>query len=219
MPIDIAYMRNMLNINRSMISCSKYFLLLIFALLMMHGHAFADDQGVERHVVTEQGGIIFSSGDDQSVLVATGSITAMEGYSVRLMPGTRITSGEQLNVSIVSRELHEQFVAEAVGEKRKKTEASILARSGDIPSITESEAMLRMLHDLPASSAIIGQHYPATAVLPVRTQVSTTAIVATLPKHILSFDIHDHHVSSFRPVCCPDLSWGMRPECIGVMLA
>lgn len=197
----------------------KVSVLVVLAFLLVQVNAFAVDQAVERHVVTGAGGILIQSGDDGSVVISEGRITAMEGYSVRLLPGTHIKSGDKVSVSIVSKEHHERLAAEAAREMRQEAVASILKRRDEAPVAADAETFFRNLQPMPGSSTIIGQQLAAIAVLPVRTQSSQLAHTAVLHKYILSFDRYDHHVSSFRPVCCPDLSWGKRAECIGVMLA
>ncbi len=194
-------------------------LMFCVAFLLLQGHLFAGEQNIERHVVTGESGILFKSGDDGSVVISDGRITAREGYSVHLLPGTHIKSSDEISISIVSREHHEQLATEAAREKRSETVASIIERRDDAPVVPDSETLFRNLQPTSGSSAVIGQQLAAIAVLPVRTQSSQQAHTAVLHKQILSYDIHDHHVSSFRPVCCPDLSWGKRAECIGVMLA
>ena len=193
--------------------------MLVIVLLLLQGNIFAGDHGVDRHVLTERGGIIFSSGDDASVVIQEGRIAATEGLSIKLFPGTHIKSGEQFSVSIVSKEHHEQLAEEAAQEKREKTAASILSRSDEVPVAPDSGTMFRNLHPTSGSSAVIGQQLAAIAVMPVRTQSSQVAHTAVLHKHIPFFNIHNHHAVTFRPVYVPDLSWGERAESIGVMLA
>ncbi len=219
MHIDRTYRCNCFNVSALSLYRGISLLVLGVTFLLFQADVFAGAQAVERHIVTGESGILLKSGDDGAVVIREGRISAAEGYSVRMLPGTHIKSGEEFSVSIVSKEHHEQLATEAAREKRQETAESILAQRDEHPVAPDADTLLRSLHPGSGSSATIGQQLTASAVLPVRTQSSQQAHTAIISKHILSYDIHDHHVSSFRPVCCPDLSWGMRPECIGVMLA
>ena len=211
--------RNVFIINTLVRSRSISLLMLVLAFLLFQTTVFASDQSVERHVVSGESAILLKSGDERAVVIGEGRISAIEGYTVRMLPGTHIKSGEDIRVSIVSKEYHEQVAQEHTREKRSETVASILERRDDAPVLPDGETLFRNLQPLPGSSSIIGQQLAAIAVLPVSPQSFQKAHTAFINKHIPSFDIHNYHVSSFRPVCCPDLSWGKRAECIGVMLA
>lgn len=219
MHINDTYNRNVLASSPLPWTRGISLLMLVVAFLLLPADVSAGEQAVERHVVSGESGILLKSGDDGAVVIGGGRIAAIEGYSVRILPGTHIKGGEEISVSIVSKEHHEKVAAEAAREKRSETVASILERRDDVPVVPDAETLFRNLQPLPGSSAVIGQQLAAIAVLPVRTQTSPPAHTAVLHKHIPSFDRYDHHVSSFRPVRHPDLSWGKRAECIGVMLA
>lgn len=216
---NYAYIRNVFAMSKLFWSRSISIVMLGLVFLLFQNNIFADDSAIERHVVTGESGILLKSGDDGAFVIGEGRISAIEGYTVRILPGTHIKSGDEISVSIVSKEYHEQLAAEAAREKRSETVASILERRDDAPAVPDAETLFRNLQPMPGSSVVIGQQLAGIAVLPVRTQTSQPVHTAIIYKHILSFDKYDHHVSSFRPVCCPDLSWGKRAECIGVMLA
>jgi len=219
MHIDSTYRRKVHN--AIALAWPRSISLMVFCVAILYAQVgvFAGVQATERHIVAGESGILIKSGDDGSVLILEGRIIAADGYSVRMLPGTHIKCGDAINVSIVSKEHHEQLAEKAAREKRQEAAESIIAQRDENPVVPEADTLLQRLHPGFGSSATIGQQLTASAVLPIRTQSSQQAHTAIINKHILSFDIHDYHFSSFRPFCCPDLSWGKRAECIRVMLA
>ena len=208
----------MLNVNPLRRFRGISFLVLCVSVFVPQADVFAGTQSVDRHVISGESSLLIKSGDDGAIVISEGRIAVTEGYSVRMLPGTHIKGGEEISINIVSKEYHEQLAAEVAREKRQETAESILAQRDEMPAVRESDTIFRNLQPASGSSAVIGQQLAAIAVLPGRTQSSQVAHTAVIHKQILSLDRYDHHVSSFRPVCCPDLSWGKRAECIGVML-
>ena len=219
MHINKKHRRSLLNVSALRWSRGISLMVLCVSVLFAQADIFAGAQSVERHVISGESGILIKSGDDGAVVISEGRIAATEGYSLRMLPGTHIKGGEEISVSIVSKEHHEQLAAEVAREKRQETAESILAQRDEMPAVPDADTIFRNLQPTSGSSTIIGQQLAAIAVMPVRTQSSQVAHTVILHKHIPFFNIHNHHAVTFRPVYVPDLSWGERAESIGVMLA
>lgn len=178
----------------------------------------ASGQDVERHLVSEGSSVVLSGGDDSSLILSEGRLTAIEGQAVRLLPGTHIRAGKQLEVAIVHREHFEALAAEAAQQKRSAFVASIMHQRPACTADVDNRFVFELAYGR-GSQAHFAQQSFSPAVLPVRVQSSPTPCL--LIKHSPNYfpNIENHATLACHFTHVPDLSWGKRAECIGVMLA
>lgn len=226
-PKDLIFMEKTIYIRPTLLVVQRFsnFLVagkmwLVVALVFAQGAVLAGGSCADQPVPGANKDLVLSAGDDFSVVIEEGRITASEDNAITLLPGTHVKRGEELAVSLVSKEYYEELARAAAEKKREQTVTSILAVSDDIPDITDVPLFFHALPGQSDPSAVMLRQQRANAVLTdLRTQRTQAAPVIILHRIIPSHQIHDQYVSSFRPVHDPDFSWGERAECIGVMLA
>lgn len=162
--------------------------------------------------------IIYSTGCDQSVIIEEGRITAAEGSSVRLLPGTRIGDGDELQVSIVSRE-HQETLAEEAAEKQREQTVKSIMETSPVSTPVEAALVFRLIDHKPGNQAAFGQFQLPMSGLPVCTSSSPDTPVTVLLKDFSPHKILDSHSVNFPLAYNPCYSWGERAETIKVMLA
>lgn len=188
---------------------------LLLVLMISSGFAFAG--GVEHAIATEGSGIVFSVSEEGSVVIRGGRISAEEGYSVRLLPGTRIKGEDEVAVSIVSREHFEELAAEVSNERREQTVKSLLAMNNGKPVESGLEIVFRNPLNIPGSPARLNRQVYHCVGLQVQVQGSPTPPVSNLITLTTTTDIHNHLVLAHVPLYFPVYSWGSRAETIRVM--
>ncbi len=227
---DFLYKRDITNVNRTkqhiIVSwlhkgikkaCLGFCLMIFFvAFSCFDGFAGTGKDGLSADYGNSN--IVYASGCDSAVIIEEGRITVTEGSSIRLLPGTRIGHGDELQVSIVSREHQETLVEEAVEKQREHTVKSIM-ETAEVPAPVDASVVFRYLDHTPGNQSSFGQSRLPMSGLPVRTQTSPDAPVTVLLKDFFSHTIPVLHSESFQLVYYPCFSWGERAETIKVMLA
>lgn len=172
---------------------------------------------IEHAIATESGIVVYSASDDGSVVIREGRISAMEGRSIRLLPGTHVKAGDELAVCIVSKEYHEELAAELARERREQTVESLLAKGLHKPLELDFEILLRNPLNIPGLPSQLDRQMHCWAGVQIRVQGSPTPPVSNLLTTETIINIHNHMVLAHVPLCFPDYSWGSRAETIKVM--
>lgn len=199
---------------------SYYSTLLCLMICLISTQGFSVENGIEKQMANNHGNIVYATNDEETVVINEGKITTVEGKSIRLLPGTHIKSGQELTVSVVSKNHKETLEQQENKERRENTASAIIKRQDNKPRCIKASYILRNHYPFQGSQTIIGKQLATIALLPIRTQVSPTNVFSILIK--TSFNnttIHNLFVLAFRPIYNPICSWGERGETIKVMLS
>ena len=114
--------------------------LLCFSFLFLNitSLSASEDESIKVEI-SENSTLVFSASDSCSVIISEGKITAVEGKSVKLLPGTRIvgTESQQVTVSISSKEDREKVENELAKEKEEEMLAEVVEKREEIKQIDE----------------------------------------------------------------------------------
>jgi hypothetical protein len=175
----------------------------------------ADGEAVE---YSKQTKIVYAAGEGNAVVITEGRITAAEGQSIKLLPGTHIKGGEKLSVSIVSREHQEARAYEAEKIRRQEFHTAVFARLKNRHQPTAGTRFTGFPGRFPFGGTALAQRQLCLSMLPVQPSVTFPVLCTTLQKNITLQNIHNLLVSAFRGVFNPLTSWGGRAETIKVLL-
>jgi hypothetical protein len=188
----------------------------LFAVLFSITAVYAEELIGEKAIATDNGSIIITASEGNPAVIQSGNITAAEGSSVRLLPGTHIRAGDELTVSIVSREYYDGLAEQAAEEEQKRVVASILERHESPIKPVKAAVMLR----LPSSTgrrSQVQQQLNLHAALPARDQnTNKFGIVMNRLQTYQSGDCIIPQTTLNNPYL-PSQSWGNRGEVVAVM--
>lgn len=170
----------------------------------------------EAYTCEKSSSLIITS-SEEALLITTGSITAQEGYSVRLLPGTRIKSTESFVVTIASQDNYEKLMAKA--EKRGNNEKiiSIMHRKPITDSFYNFALIINGFSNRGRNPLLIQKLNHAF--LPVRTQQTPVALGNSLLTETIIQPIIRPGSHTYQTGYQPVMSWGKRAENIRVMLS
>jgi phosphotransferase system HPr-like phosphotransfer protein len=199
------------------IDVKALFVCLFFLFTLSTG--FASDQVVDNVYVTENTTIVYAQNDTNNVIITEGKITAVEGKSIRLLPGTHIKSGEQLTVNIASKESQKAVEKKVNKQKEDKMLASAVAKREEalIPANAKEDVIGFRYCDLPDENATIAQQQFQLLATVASTTVTFTTPVVTLDKKRSSFNFFNTQVSAYQLSYTPIYSWGNCAQTIKVM--
>jgi hypothetical protein len=195
-------------------------ILLVPVFLFTFSQVFASIQDVETVYSTGNTTIIYSASDSNKVIITEGKITAIEGKTINLLPGTHIKSSGQLTVNIASKECQDAVAIEVAKGKEKTMLASAAVRREEVLLTTSVEeipiAFTRS--QFPGQNSAVGQQNLQLAASLVNTTVSFAPQESLLNKKINLSNIHNFPVLAYQSIYTPVCSWGDRAETIKVML-
>jgi hypothetical protein len=194
------------------------FIAVVFLFILSQG--FASGNRAEKVYTSGNTTIVYTTANVSDVVITDGKITAAEGKTIRLLPGTRIKHGEQLTVNIASKECQEAIAAEVAKEKEKTMLAFIAERRKNIflPTISDEIPAIFSNGQLPFQNSTLGQQNLQLTAALGSGSVSISAPVSIVNKKIQISDIHHFTVSSDLWLYTPIYAWGERAENIMVML-
>lgn len=195
-------------------------LLLAIAFLFILSQGYASDQQVEKVLTADNSTIIYSTGNSNDVVIITdGKITAAEGKTIRLLPGTHIKRGEQLTVNIASKECQDA-VAQEVSKAKEEVMLTSAANKRD-EVITEEHNTPTTAPfgfcSLPVGNSTINQQRTELVAYLATSSFSFHApVLYLLRSSDNSFITHNSQLTT-RLAYLPVFSWGDRAETIKVM--
>jgi hypothetical protein len=193
------------------------FIILFFLFTLSTG--FASDQIADNVYVTENATIVYAQSDTNNVIITEGKITAVEGKSVRLLPGTHIKSSEQLTVNIASKQCQDSVAVEVAKKEEEKMLVSSAKKCEEVlPEENNAPTTFpfRFCNSHTGNSAINQQRINLVAFL-TNTSVSFNAHeVYLLMSNDKSIVINQSKINNHLRYL-PILSWGNSAESIKVM--
>lgn len=171
----------------------------------------------EAYICYKSSNIIITA-SEEALLIKPGGITAQEGYSVRLLPGTRITSTESFAVTIVSQDNYEKLSAKLAKQERDAAVASVIKHKPP-KDRSLNLAMIANGFDSRGRNPFLTQKQNYDAFLPVRTQQTPAASGNTIHKETIIQPSIKPALLAYQIGYHPVMSWGKRAENIRVMLS
>jgi len=194
------------------------FIILFFLFTLSTG--FASHQVADNVYVAENATIVYVQSDTNNVIITEGKITAVEGKSIRLLPGTHIKSSEQLTVNIASKKCQDSVAVEVAKKKEEKMLVSSAKKCEEALQTEATEEILRIFNysPLPEKNSSVGQQRVQLTALLGNTTISFSAPINLLLRKNTTFNIHNIEVLAPQSLYTPVYSWGERAENIKVML-
>jgi hypothetical protein len=194
-------------------------LLLAAVLLFSLSKGFANKPNDQQVYTNGDNTIVYKAAETGSLSITEGTITAIAGKTIRLLPGTHIKSSEQLTVNIASKECQEAVTNE-VSQKREATMLAVSAKKREeiVPLSPEEIFPLTLAcNALPENSSSLTQQGVYLAASLVNTTVSFNASVLVLHKKITNTNNDNHGLLACLLDFTPITSWGNCAENIKVM--
>ena len=169
--------------------------------------------------VAENTTIVYAQSDTNNVIITEGKITAVEGKSIRLLPGTHIKSSEQLTVNIASKQCQDSVAVEVAKKAEEKMLVSSAKKCEEVLSDVNNSTTsvpFGFCNSQTGDSAINQQRINLVAFL-TNTSVSFNAHVVYMhlsnDKSIVNKKLKINNHFKYLPT----LSWGNCAESIKVM--
>jgi len=221
MPLKEKYTGRYLTVVKSFSSLKVLISMLgtsVFLLIFTQG--FSSEPGTEKVYTSGDATIIYSVNNSNSVVITEGKITATEGQTIRLLPGTHIKNGEHLTINIGSKECQDAVAIEVARENEVKLHAYVSKRRKEALLTETTEEILWIFNysPLPEKSSSVSQQNIQLTASNGNTSVSFSTPVNLLLKKNTSYNIHNLEVLAPLSIYTPVYSWGERAENIKVML-
>jgi hypothetical protein len=194
-------------------------LLLAVVLLFSVSQGFANKPNDQQVYTNGDNTIVYKAAETGSLSITEGTITAITGKTIRLLPGTHIKSSEQLTVNIASKECQEA-VAHEVAKKREATMLAVSAKKREeiVPLSPEEIFPLTLAcNTLPENGTTLSQQGVYLAASLMTTTVSFSTPVLTLYKKNSDLNKYNTGLLACLLDFTPVTSWGNCAENIKVM--
>lgn len=193
------------------------FLFMVFLFVLFHG--FATETVRENTNATTGSKIVYSVSGGNAVVITEGKITANEGQTIQLLPGTNIKSGEELTVNIASKVYQEAINQKDAKKREEKLMASVVAlkEALQLPSGEGPETVFSKHSEVPGENASFGKQGNASTALLLNTSNSITAPTNVLHNKNNVLNMHNLRVLAFHALFSPTSSWGELAKTIKVM--
>jgi hypothetical protein len=193
------------------------FLGVVFLLFLSQGYA-ADNAG--NLFNTGNATIVYATADSNNVVITEGKITAFEGKTIRLLPGTHIKGSAQLTVNIASKE-NQKEVAQIVAKEKELTMLAAVAKHREEVIKSEERHEIPIFFNyyspVPAQKSELGQQNIQLTASLVNTTVTFNSPISLINKKNTLSDIHNHQVLANQLVYNPVCSWGELSGTVKVM--
>jgi hypothetical protein len=202
---------------RSLKELTGMFFTIVFLLISICG--FASGQNGENVYTSGNTTIVYSVNSSNAVMITEGNITAMEGKTIRLLPGTHIKSSEQLTVNIASKEYQVAVAREiAVAKEEKMLTTAAKQREEALPQNETTKIPIDFNYrPIPGTNSKISQQNIQLTALTVTTSVSFSAPVLVLHKKNSDLNKYDSEALTSQFDFTPTFSWGEYTGTIKVM--
>lgn len=156
--------------------------LLCFSFLFLSANILSASEDESLKVeISDNSTIIISASDSGSVNISEGKITAVEGKSVKLLPGTHIRGSQHVIVSISSKEDREKVAKEVAKEKENKMLAKVADMRKEIKQISEIPLFCRF-SQLPAEEEVLSKQKIQLIASVTNTTISFSSPICLLMK-------------------------------------
>lgn len=192
---------------------------LALALLALQS-GFALDPTTESIDVAADGSCIVVAGEHVPDLVQSeGQITATNGNSLRLLPGTHLKAGTKLKIDISSKACQEEVEQEVARAEEERMIETVVEKKKEIQLSTDlPEGAIRFrpsLPFIPQESNLGQQGLGLTAISSAQAQTFTAPALSVLRKTSIS-DIHNLLILS-RTGHAPSHSWGDQTGTVKIL--
>lgn len=181
--------------------------------------AFANTDSVAVVQVNDDAKIVVASSDSSTLSISEGTITASEGKTIRLLPGTHIKASEDQIVNICSKAEQEQLAKETNQRKEKEmlTKAGEKRNEATLP-LTVNEAFPYYHYaQLPSEPASVGEQTLKLVASLSSNNTQVSAPVSFIDKKRTSNICINVSSSSVGKGYAPVYQWGERAETIKIL--
>jgi len=194
-------------------------LLLAVVLLFSAAQGFANEKDAQQVYRNGDNTIVYKATETGSLVITEGTITAIEGKTIRLLPGTHIKGSEQLTVNIASKACQEAVAYQVAKEKEEKMLASAAELREEVlpQATTETLPIAVTTNTLPENSSRLTQQGIYLAASLTTSMVSFNAPVLTLHKKNSDLNKYNPGLLACLLDFTPVTSWGNCAENIKVM--
>lgn len=196
----------------------RYVLLFLIILLVSFTGSYASTPQSSKQINDGNSTIVYKA-ESGNTVIKNGRITAVEGKTINLLPGTHIKSTEHLAVNIASKDCQQEVAREAAKEREEAVLAYSVERKKELMVEEKTTTPLLAFHYSQAegSTSTIGQQPLRLAASLVNTTVSLSAPEFILDKKNLN-KLSDNKLVSDRQFSYVAISsWGMQGETIKIM--
>lgn len=179
---------------------------------------FADENALETALKSKGATIVFKATGENCVVITEGTITAEQGKSIQLLPGTHLKGEQPVKASIVSRERHEAMVKIARQETERKFFVAVFEHLKNANTFVDGSEIVGSHLPIPGGRTFFGQQILCCSALPVQTINSFSVPAFVLRNQITLKNIHNLRATAYRGTYLPDTSWGSSAENVRVML-
>ncbi|MFW5886116.1 MAG: hypothetical protein ACOCUL_00020 [Bacteroidota bacterium] len=195
--------------------CRNMFVVVLLFFISLPG--IAANGAVEKHSTPEETKIVYAPGEENSVVITEGRITAEHGKSIKLLPGTHLKGEQPVKLSIVSRGRQQALAYKAEQERKREFHATILERLKETRLTAEVARITGSQLPFPGGTSLWQQCILGSAI-PVQSGNSFSAPAIVLRNQITLKNIHNLQASAYRGTYLPGTSWGSCTANIKVML-
>ena len=192
-------------------------LILVF-ILAFSTSLFATENSVETTVKNKGTTIVFKATGENSVVITEGTITAEQGKSIKLLPGTHLKGEQPVKASIVSRERHEAMVKIARQETERKFFVAVFEHLKNANTFGKGHRIVGDHLPLPGDRTLFAQQVLFCSALPVPSSHFFQVVALVLNTKTSIKNSHNFQVSAFKALYNPDNSWGNCGATTAVML-
>lgn len=195
----------------------KVVIAFIFAFLLVLNtlKLSASDKIVEKVIISENSTLVIDASDSAKVLIKGGKITASEGKSIRLLPGTKIKCGDQITVSISDKKDQESIARQIEKEKEAKMLAEASKERNEIKQNTIIPLNV-FFNELPAKEEAFNQQRTKLVASVVNTTISFSAPVFLIKREIFN-KTEDKDINKTTSIILISKSWGEESATIKVL--
>jgi hypothetical protein len=190
-------------------SWACFFLSAVF--LLFASGAYSSGTNPEEEVFQEENAkVVFSTGDNNKVVISSGKITATGGQSIRLLPGTHIEQGVNMVIDISDKKCQDLVAEEVARENEQEMLAAVVEKQKEelIPAPINHNTLFCTGAPLPEPDKTFGQQAQNAAALTVNPTISFSAPSTTVNSKTTLLDIHNLMAMAFNNNYTPTLSWG-----------
>jgi hypothetical protein len=193
-------------------------LLLAVVLLFFVSQGFASEQDAQQVYTSGDNTIVYKATETGNVVITEGTITAIEGKTIRLLPGTHIKSSEQLTVNIASKACQEAVAKEVSKAKEEEMLTFAAIKRNEVNPEPNNDLKVPFgFCGLPAKNNTINQQRTElVAYLGISSFSFNSPVLYLLRSNNKSFITHNSQLTT-RLAYLPVTSWGNCAENIKVM--
>jgi ribosomal 50S subunit-recycling heat shock protein len=175
----------------------------------------ASDETSEKVIISENSTLVIAASDSAKVLIKGGKITASEGKSIRLLPGTKIKCGDQITVSISDKKDQELIARQIEKEKEEKMLAEASKERNEIKQSAIIPSFI-FFNQLPAKEETVGQQKTELVASVVNTTISFASPFFLIKRENLN-KTEDKDINKTTSIILISKSWGEESATIKVL--